>query len=280
MKKLAFIYGLTALFSQSLFFSIVIAQEEGVELDEQRCYFYPDAEECKKDAKPSIPVQPPTQVPVPEPKPLLSESDKPCEKGSECFEKMPTEGVNPSDSHLVAQPSQETEKPATIPECLVEVNFEQMKCDESDEELKSSWQSLKQNFDMTLESILILHDIVNKDEIDGEFDKCGCYLIELERAYEQPAISNINGLLEGFKHLYSCLSKRKKERLNNPLYLNLVSNSELRVMGKIINDSYERIVKVCSFREYRIPKYKEYIDKISEGCKQLGRSPDGVNCQN
>jgi hypothetical protein len=69
-----------------------------------------------------------------------------------------------------------------------------VKCDKSYDELKDFWQSLKQDFNHTHNSVIILHEIVNEDEINREFDRCDCHLIKLERAYKQALIADINNL--------------------------------------------------------------------------------------
>lgn len=200
-----------------------------------------------------------------------------CEESSES-QKEPQASV--TEEPVASSAPFSMENNGEEPECSIDVNFEQVKCDKSYDELKRSWQSLKQDFENTSKSVLRLHEVVNQDEMRLDLDKCGCYLIECEQAYNQSPIAEINNLLEGIKHFHSCLSQMNKRMLENPLVLELVSDSMLSDINNLIGLSYERIVKVCSFREYRIPKYKEYIEKLSKGCKMMGRTPDVVGCQN
>lgn len=172
-------------------------------------------------------------------------------------------------------------KPVTVPpkvECSIEINPKQLNCKKYDE-LKTDWQSLQQEFKTTSNSIFTLHNIVNKDELNQDFDKCGCHLIELERASKLSSLLKINGLLKKLKHVHSCLFQMNHNMLNNPLIFDLVSNSMLNSIKQILHNSHDLIIKVCSFREKRLPKYKNYINKLSKGCQLLGTEPDPFKCQ-
>ncbi len=143
-------------------------------------------------------------------------------------------------------------------------HVEQVNCEQNYDDLKRFWPVFQQKFESLSKNFFTLHNLVNKDEIVSDFERCGLYLRELEYANEQISSNQVHQMLAEITHFSSCASK-----LNQEVIVSDVPETTLIDIKKMMDKSSDLIIKMCSFKEYQLPEYKKYIKKISEECQLL-----------
>ncbi|MCK5663105.1 MAG: hypothetical protein KAI17_06445 [Thiotrichaceae bacterium] len=142
----------------------------------------------------------------------------------------------------------------------------QMVCDKNYNKLKRFWPSFQHSFDKYSQDVFTLHTLVNYDEAASGFenDNCGLHLQALEEAYTKVSTVNINSMLMNLKRFSYCASE-----MNNEMIESDVPDSTLADLQKMRENSFDVMIKLCSFQTYLLPEYKKYINKSLEACKIL-----------